>query len=97
MRAAPSKPDVLSTRLGQRLVAGEANRTSGFKVVLNSTPDMVRAAGSAGKLPRSSRPERARPTASGAGAQDSEILSTVSIVASNPLMISSVRKYDDQA
>src|SRR5258708_38780755 len=95
--AAPSKPDVLSEWLNQRLAAGDANRTSGFKVALSSTPDMFFSAGSVGKLLRSSSPDKAMPTASGAGAHDKEILITAKIVDKKPLIISIVSRYDDHA
>ena len=41
---------MLSLRLNQRLAAGEASKTRGFNVVLNSTPDMMRAVGRLGKV-----------------------------------------------
>src|SRR6266704_3019853 len=94
--AAPSRPDMLSVWLNQRLAAGDASRTIGFNFELSSTPDIIFSAGKTGKSLRSSRPDKAAPTASGAGAQESDMLSTMRMVDRNPLMIISVNRYADQ-
>ena len=57
--AAPSRPDMLSELLNQRLAAGDASRTIGFNFVLSSTPDMILCAGKTGKSLRSSKPDKA--------------------------------------
>src|SRR6185312_9591 len=97
MSAAPRRPDVDSEWLNHRLAAGEASSTIGFSVELNWTPDIVLAAGSEGKFPRSSRPDNATPTASGVGTPGTDIATTTINVETNPLIISKVSRYDHHA
>jgi hypothetical protein len=83
---------MVSEWLNQRLAAGDASSTRGFRVELSSTPDIAVDAGNAGKWFRSSRPDNAAPTTSGAGAQESEKLTMTRSVETNPLTISNVSR-----
>src|SRR5258708_35286535 len=95
--AAPSSPDGPAECWNQRFSVGDASEDSGLKVELSSTPDITLPAGSSGNALRSSRFESAAPRASGAGAQENEMLNTPSTVESRPLTISMVSRYEIQA
>src|ERR1700731_3508722 len=94
--AAPSRPETPAVGWNQRLAAGEASSTSGFKVELNSTLDISLPAGRAGKLPRSSRSEREELMASGTGIVSREMVNTARMLDKMPLIIRSVKRYDAQ-